>query len=107
MPMAYTLRTAIYGNGAGRPKGIANKSTQEMRAVLQEFVERNIENLQAEFDQLDSAERLKVLERFMQYLMPRYASIQVSPIDHRKIEPLVIINTKDSEEDAENLTHPI
>jgi hypothetical protein len=31
----------------------------------------------------------------MQYLMPRYASIQVSPIEDRKIEPLVIIRTKE------------
>ena len=72
-----------------------------MRAVLQEFVERNIIHLQAEFDQLDSVERLRVLERFMQYLMPRYASIQVTSIEDRKIEPLVIIKTKDSENDAE------
>ena len=71
-----------------------------MRAVLQEFVERNIDNLQKEFDQLDSAERLSELERFMQYLMPRYASIQVTPIEDRKIEPLVIVLTKDSENDA-------
>ena len=93
-------RKGVTNNPYGRPKGIANKSTQEMRAVLQEFVERNIENLQAEFDQLDSAERLRVLERFMQYLMPRYASIQVTPIEDRKIEPLVIVLTKDSENDA-------
>jgi hypothetical protein len=46
-------------------------------------------------DQLDSAERLRVLERYMQYLMPRYASIQVSPIEDRIIEPLVIIRTKE------------
>jgi hypothetical protein len=100
-------RKGVTNNPYGRPKGVANKSTQEMRAVLQEFVERNIIHLQAEFDQLDSAERLRVLERFMQYLMPRYASIQISPIEERKIEPLVIVLTKDSENDAQNLTHPI
>ena len=94
-------RKGVTNNPYGRPKGIANKSTQEMRAVLQEFVERNIIHLQAEFDQLDSVERLRVLERFMQYLMPRYASIQVTSIEDRKIEPLVIIKTKDSENDAE------
>lgn len=78
-----------------------------MRAVLQEFVECNIIHLQAEFDQLNSVERLRALERFMQYLMPRYASIQVTPIEDRKIEPLVIVLTKDSENDSQNLTHPI
>ena len=44
-----------------------------MREAIQAFVERNIEQMQEDFDQLDSAERLQILERFMQYLLPRYA----------------------------------
>lgn len=94
-------RKGITNNPFGRPKGTPNKTTAEMREAIQAFVERNIQQMQDDFDQLDSAERLRILERFMQYLLPRYASQPVEPINTNLIEPLVIVLTKDSENEAE------
>ena len=94
-------RKGITNNPYGRPKGTPNKTTAEMREAIQAFVERNIQQMQDDFDQLDSAERLRILERFMQYLLPRYASQPVEPMHTNLLEPLVIIKTVAASEKSE------
>jgi hypothetical protein len=71
-----------------------------MREAIQVFVERNIQQMQDDFDQLDSGERLRILERFMQYLLPRYASQAAEP-PAQFLEPLVIIKTVEASEKSE------
>ena len=52
-----------------------------------------------DFDQLDSAERLKVLEKFIQYLIPRYSPIQTTEKEEEEeLKPLVIVLTKEEAE---------
>ncbi|MFN5318171.1 MAG: hypothetical protein ACK5CY_04965 [Bacteroidia bacterium] len=92
----------ITNNPYGRPKGVPNRTTAEMREAIQAFVERNIQQMQDDFDQLDSAERLRILERFMQYLLPRYASQAAEP-PAQFVEPLVIIRTVEASEKSEQL----
>ena len=91
----------ITNNPYGRPKGVPNRTTAEMREAIQAFVERNIQQMQDDFDQLDSAERLRILERFMQYLLPRYASQPAEPMHTNLLEPLVIIKTVAASEKSE------
>jgi hypothetical protein len=93
-------KKGVTNNPNGRPQGTPNKTTKEMRSILHAFVERNIESIQKDFDQLDSGERLKVLEKFMQYLMPRYSPIQVMETEEEEHKPLVLILTR---EEAEKL----
>jgi hypothetical protein len=93
-------------NPHGRPKGVLNKSTKEIRSILHSFVENNIEGIQKDFDQLDSGERLKVLEKFIQYLIPRYSPIQTIEKDEEDLKPLVIVLTRkeaDEMEEAERM----
>jgi len=48
---------------------------------------------------LDSAERLKVLEKFIQYLIPRYSPIQTTEKEEEEeLKPLVIVLTKEEAE---------
>lgn len=92
-------RKGFTNNPHGRPKGVLNKTTKEIRMVLHEFVERNIEGIQKDFDQLDSVERLKVLEKFIQYLIPRYSPIQTTEKEEEEeLKPLVIVLTKEEAE---------
>lgn len=57
-------------NRAGRKKGVPNKSTEELRKMLHEFVSANIETLQADFDLLEPKDRLAFVERLLKHILP-------------------------------------
>jgi len=57
-------------NPGGRPAGKPNRSTEELRGVVQSFVEVNIENIQSDFDVLEPKDRLAFIERMFKHLLP-------------------------------------
>ena len=59
------------GNPNGRPKGSPNKVTQELREWLAKLIDDNREQMQKDIEALEPKERLQVLEKFMQYTLPK------------------------------------
>jgi hypothetical protein len=57
-------------NPNGRKKGVPNKSTNELRGLLQCFIEQHIETLESDFKSLEPYQRLTVLERFLKLVLP-------------------------------------
>ncbi len=57
-------------NIKGRPKGAKNRTTEQLRQLLLDFVNDNIEDLQASFDKLDHKDKLIFLERILKYVLP-------------------------------------
>lgn len=57
-------------NPKGRPKGTPNKSTDELRTLLQNFIDDNMETLQADFDKLEPKDRLNFIDRLLKHVMP-------------------------------------
>lgn len=57
-------------NRKGRPKGSPNKSVEEVRNLVQQFVENNLETLQADFEQLEPKDRLMFIERLLKHVLP-------------------------------------
>ncbi len=66
--MAY--RKGQSGNPHGRPKGAQNKITKDLRNTIKHFLDRNIEHLQKDYDQLDPQERLIFMEKLLKYAIP-------------------------------------
>lgn len=64
------------GNPNGRPKGSPNKTTQSVREWLTRLIDDNREQIRKDLAALELKERLQVLEKFMQYTVPKMQSVE-------------------------------
>ncbi|MBK7099474.1 MAG: hypothetical protein IPH58_15565 [Sphingobacteriales bacterium] len=75
------------GNPQGRPAGTANKTTEAIRATVNQFISDNLPNIQAEYNNLESKDKLEFLNKLLAYTLPKLqavqmdATIQPPPID--------------------------
>ena len=80
------------GNPAGKPKGTLNKTTTDLRAWVNVLVNKNMTQMEKDLKGLEPKERLQILERFMQYCIPRQQSISVEAqiqAEYQAIESLI------------------
>lgn len=68
------------GNPKGRPKGTPNKTTSEIRQWISCLIERNLPQLEADLANLSPKDRLVILEKLMQYALPKASQLNI-PID--------------------------
>ena len=61
----------------GRPKNKGNITTEQLRGLVQSFLERNMDKLQSDFDKLKPFERLQVMDRLLKHCLPNLQSIQM------------------------------
>lgn len=57
-------------NIAGRPKGAQNKSVEQIRKTVKDFIANNIETIQADFDSLEPKDRLNFIEKLFKHILP-------------------------------------
>ena len=70
--------------GKGRPIGVANKLTQDVRVALATFAEENVDRLQAWLDQVaekDPGKAADLYLRVIEYHIPRLARTELSGAD--------------------------
>jgi len=70
--MAAPINNAKAG---GRPKGVPNKDTADIREKFQFLVEGNLEKLQADFKELKAVERVKYTLELAKFCLPTLKSI--------------------------------
>ncbi len=59
------------GNPSGRPKNSKNKTPEEIRQLIQNFIERNIDKLQTDFDKLAPEKKLTFIEKLFSHVLPK------------------------------------
>jgi hypothetical protein len=64
------LSKGVTNNPNGRPKGIPNKSTNDLRQWVGEFIEGQKEQILQDWQALDPKDRIMYFEKLMRYVMP-------------------------------------
>ena len=65
------------GNPNGRPRGIPNRITSDLRQWVDMLIQSNISQFEADLKKIEPAQRLNVLEKLLQYCLPKQQSITV------------------------------
>lgn len=60
----------------GKPKGAVTKVSIKVREVIISFLERNVDNIQKDFDTLKPREKLQFVADILPYAAPKLSSIQ-------------------------------
>ncbi|TXF75925.1 DUF5681 domain-containing protein [Chryseobacterium sp.] len=75
-----TYTKGISGNPNGRPKGSKNKKTESIRETFIDFVEKNLDRLQEDFDSLDAKDRFKYLFEMTKFFLPSLKAVEFGNI---------------------------
>ncbi|TXG36985.1 hypothetical protein [Seonamhaeicola maritimus] len=62
----------------GRKKGTPNKVTSNIREWLEKLINKNRLQIERDIKALEPKERLQILEKFMQYTIPKMQSVQTT-----------------------------
>ena len=63
------------GNPNGRPKGSPNKITATAREWITGLIDKNRKQIEKDLKQLEPKERLQMLEKLMQYVVPKQQAV--------------------------------
>lgn len=71
-------RTKNDGKGrlGGRQKGTPNKVTKGVREWLAKLINKNRKQIEVDLQQLDPKDRIMLLEKLMQYVIPKQQNIK-------------------------------
>jgi hypothetical protein len=58
------------GNPSGRPRGKGNRTTEEIRKLLQTFIEGKIPELEKIWKQLEPKDKISFIDRLLRHTIP-------------------------------------
>ncbi len=71
------LKKGMTNNKAGRPMGVGNRLTKELRTVLKDLIFVELEKLPANLEKLEGKDRIEVLIKLMPFVMPKVNNVQI------------------------------
>lgn len=94
------------GRLGGRQKGTPNKVTASVKDWLSGLIDKNRKQIEKDIKQLEPKERLQVLEKLMQYVIPKQqavnADVNIERLSDEQLDSLIVELTKDMGDDTTN-----
>lgn len=98
-----TMEKGKTNNPNGRPKGTPNKITTDMRGWLSAIIDKNRKQMERDLKKLDPKDRLQILEKMMQYVIPKQqavsADIDFARLNDEQLDAFIDKLTKDIEDE--------
>jgi len=57
-------------NRRGRKAGSTNKTTQQLRALIQSFIEDNVQDVQTQYNKLSAKDKLAFFDKLLRFVLP-------------------------------------
>lgn len=71
------LKKGMSNNLAGRPAGTPNKVTAELKTWISDLINDNRDQFKIDLQSIDADKRLSMIEKLMQYVIPKQQTISV------------------------------
>lgn len=86
-------------NPYGRPLGVQNKVTTSLKDRVNLLIENNFDKLQADLDTVEPKDRLNIMLKLMEYVLPKQkeTKIDFSNLSDAEIDELINRITKNDE----------
>ncbi len=88
------------GRIGGRQKGTPNKVTLSVREWLAKVIDNNREQVEADISILEPKDRLQIIEKFLQYVLPKLqaldASVNTDELSEAQLDAIISRITKGS-----------
>ena len=87
-------------NPNGRPLGVPNKITANLKDRVNLLIENNFDKLQLDLDTIDPKDRLSIMLKLMEYVLPKQkeTKIDFSNLSDAEIDELINRITKNDED---------
>lgn len=72
-----TFKPGESGNPEGRPKGTINKSSQQLRETISDFLLKNFDKIKEDFQDLKPRERSRLYCDLLRYGLPQLQAISL------------------------------
>lgn len=86
------------GNPSGRPKGSPNKVTSNMRKWIDNFLQEKFPELQKGFEKLDHYQKWVIVEKLLQYTIPKMQAVSVEALVEAEMNSLAELLEKAPDE---------
>ena len=80
------------GNPAGRPKGARGRANTDIKSWINSLINKNLSVLERDLTSLEGKDRLQIMEKLLQYIVPKQQSISVEAqiqAEYAAIESLI------------------
>ena len=94
------------GRLGGRQKGTPNKITASVKEWLSTLIDKNRKQIEKDIKQLEPKERLQMLEKLMQYVVPKQqavsATVEIDKLSDEQLDRMIYEITKEADDESED-----
>ncbi|MFA5189060.1 MAG: hypothetical protein WC460_06915 [Patescibacteria group bacterium] len=78
-------------NPNGRPKGSQNRTTTEIKELINQFISGNLEDLQTNYDQLEAKDKLQFFRDLLKFVLPtqNQSEININQLTDNELDTLI------------------